>query len=217
MNFGRSTSWRAERSGDEAQPKGRLVLACELPEGALLSGRDEPVQAVERTVTYRRRYGRWRGTGRLQDVSPEEVERARRWIVERLNEKMAEVWHTEYDKDLIVAKARELAIWKEIGYEPTIGKYNSTVWMPEHVYAEQVLLYLVNRAKERLAPNCPPMSVLYDLAASEYFMLEDGVIGQVTRVRLRLNGKGSKVPDVNDYRTTIRQFLQAGGLPDSDG
>jgi hypothetical protein len=121
-----------------------------------------------------------------------------------------------YSKELTVEKVRLLNIWKVIGYSPKKFKYKFGVEVTEEVYVDRVIRHVARAAYVALqvAGEKPQEKDIYELALDEYFEKKEGIIGQVTRARVRLkrNAQGLtdnawKNPGEQEYQKSIRALL----------
>jgi len=127
-------------------------------------------------------------------------------------------WRVEYDTDVIIGKVRGLRIWDVLDYDPKVGEYQVAMWVPEHVYAQEVIRYVLRKAKEHVVAQggkWPGSTRVYEIATTEYFGLHDGLVVRMTKARLALKGRVGKAPTVRDYEKTIHVLLEHG-IPQED-
>lgn len=102
---------------------------------------------------------------------------------------------SDYSQHQVLVKAVSLCIWRDLGYKPTLSRYNMWASNPsEAEYIERLFTHLsieaIGRGGSRII-NGQRMTQakIKELAIDEYFRQESGTYRAVTMAVLRLEGE----------------------------
>lgn len=127
---------------------------------------------------------------------------------------------SNYSHSAVLAHVRTLYLWRALDIYPKVKEYVFGTPVPEEVYVDRLIRHCVREVYLQLRNRGDPIQErrIYELALNEYFGKHDGIIGQITRARLRLvNGRNWEDPSEFEYQQTIKVLLDEAREENDDG